>query len=732
MGKEWPRPTPADPMPGRRAGRDVPSAVVRTQPPELGPDSVSVVNGRSFMVSDAAGDVPAGTIGGLVHDDTRFLNRWELTLGGVPLLILGSGTVDDDSAAFFLTNAELPDLPANSVGVRRQRFLSDRLHERIELQCYADLTRSVELKLCASTDFADLFEIKQHVRDRSAEIVQTRLPGGEGICLSYGNANFNVRSDIRADPPPHRIENNDLIWELPLTPGMRWQCELTLPLPPEHGEMATVHRHFGNGFELIDDDPATGWHADCPDLQLDSELLRDVLEKSKADLVALRIEKRPGGVPIVLPAAGLPWYLTIFGRDSLIAAYQTVAMGQRLARGSLQALALNQGTHHDDFRDEEPGKILHEVRSGELTRIGAKPHNPYFGSADATQLWLIVLSEYWRWTGDDDFVRGLRDNTYAALRWIDEHGDLDGDGYVEYATRSSEGLGNHCWRDSFDGVSFSDGRIPTLPIATCEIQGYTYDAKVRLAELADGPLEDPTLATRLRAEATDLRERFNCDFWIPGRGGYYAIGLDGDKRQIDSMSSNMGHLLWSGIVPPDRARVVVDQLMSEQMFSGWGIRTTATSDRCYNPIGYHLGTVWPHDNSIIAHGMSRYGFHEEASRLATAMLQAAGYFEYRLPEALSGYDRSYGRKPVPYPTACTPQAWASGAPLLFLRTLLGAEAHDGRLTLQSHLPAELGRVVLTNVPALGKRWDIEANGQQAHVQLSAPRAASNIGAAGLR
>ncbi|WP_346120891.1 amylo-alpha-1,6-glucosidase [Micromonospora coerulea] len=398
----------------------------------------------------------------------------------------------------------------------------------------------------------------------------------------------------------------------------------------------------------------------------------------------------------------------MFGRDSLITAYQTICFGPRLTRGALRTLARYQGDEVDDFRDEEPGKIIHEVRTGELTRLGIKPYDPYYGTADATQLWLILLSEYWRWTRDDELVRDLRDNVHAALRWIDQYGDRDRDGYVEYATRSPQGLGNQCWRDSWDGVQFADGTIPVLPIATCELQGYTYDAKLRIAELADsGPLNDPALAQRLLAEAEELRARFNRDFWIEDRGGYYAIGLDGDKRKIDSMTSNMGHLLWSGIVPEDRAAIVARQLMSDEMFSGWGVRTVSTADRGYNPIGYHMGTVWPHDNSLIAHGLARYGYRHEANRITTAMLDAAQCSNFRLPEVFSGYERTFSRIPVRYPTACDPQAWASGAPLLFLRTMMGLDARDGQLVLDPALPEGYGRMLLAGTNAFGKRWDIE-------------------------
>ncbi len=421
----------------------------------------------------------------------------------------------------------------------------------------------------------------------------------------------------------------------------------------------------------------------------------------------------------MLPAAGLPWFLTLFGRDTLITAYQTACVGPALARGALIALAAFQGKEHNEFRDEEPGKILHEIRTGELTRLGQKPHNPYYGTADATMLWLILLSEYWRWSGDDDLVRQLRESAFAALDWIDLFGDRDGDGYVEYQTRSPQGLGNQCWRDSWDGVQFANGASPELPIATCELQGYVYDAKLRLAELAEGPLDDPSLAGLLRDEADQLRQRFNEDFWINERGGYYAIGLDADKRPIDSMTSNMGHLLWSGIVPPQRAAIVVRQLMSDQLFSGWGVRTLATTDEGFNPIGYHLGTVWPHDNSIIVMGLTRYGYREEANRISLAMLDAAAFFHHCLPEALSGYPRGYAHFPVPYPTACEPQAWAAGAALLFVRSMLGLEARDGEVTVDPVIPREIGRITVSRLSAFGNQWDIEAIGTQGHVRLSA-------------
>jgi glycogen debranching enzyme len=359
---------------------------------------------------------------------------------------------------------------------------------------------------------------------------------------------------------------------------------------------------------------------------------------------------------------------------------------------------------------------MHEVRSGELTLLGEKPHSPYYGTADATPLWLILLSEYWRLTADDQFVKVRWRNVLAALSWIDDHGDRDGDGYVEYQTRSSQGLGNQCWKDSWDGIQFADGSIPPLPIATAEIQGYVYDAKRRVAELARRLHRDASLAERLEREADELYQRFQADFWSDERGGYYVVGLDGDKRPIDSLTSNMGHLLWSGIVPAERAPLVAERLMSDALFSGWGVRTLSTEDGGYNPIGYHAGTIWPHDNAIVALGLARAGFRDEANRIALAQLEAASFTGFRLPEVFAGFERRISRFPVPYPTACSPQAWATGAPFLFVQVMLGLGAHDGALRIEPHVPEEIGRIAVHRVHAFGAEWDVEAAANEGEVR----------------
>jgi glycogen debranching enzyme len=724
------RPTPLHPYPQPQAPEE--QGDEKAFPPELGTDAIAILEGRTFMLSNSLGDVPPGSIGGLLYNDTRFVSGWELTLAGQPLSLLKSAVVDYYSASFFLTNADLPaaGLPPNSIAVRRLRFVGHGVVEQIVALNSSMKRVSLELRLRCGADFADLFEVKSNVRDRSAHI--TRQHDQHALRFRYRVPKFfatttisNPKNEIVdtgnervvVGAASSRIEGNDIVWSVKLEPRFALVAEVRVSLDANGGKLEPVHSEFGEKQKPFEG-PLAQWLAECPRLECDNAVFNNVYNKSVIDLAALRVSGEVKGEPFVMPAAGLPWFMTLFGRDMLIAALQTIAVGPELARGALHLLGEAQGTVVDDFRDEEPGKILHEIRNGELTVLGEKPHSPYYGTADATPLWLILMDTYWRSTGDDQFVQKRWPRVLAALRWIDQYGDRDGDGYVEYGTRSPQGLGNQCWKDSWDGIQFSDGSIPFLPIATVEIQGYVYDAKLRVAEMARKLFNDEALAARLELEANALRTRVNRDFWSDERGGYYIVGFDGDKRPIDSMTSNMGHLLWSGIVPEDRAPVIARQLMSDRMFSGWGVRTLSTEDRGYNPIGYHCGTIWPHDNGIVATGLARYGFRDEANRIVLAQIEAASFSNFRLPEAFAGFPRSVSRFPVPYPTACSPQAWATGAPFTFMRVILGSDVRDGAIHLDPYVPKEIGHLKLTKVHALGQLWDVEANGTQGYVRLS--------------
>jgi glycogen debranching enzyme len=714
------RPTPLDPYPEPRPQEARPEA--HAYPLELGPEAIAVLEGRTFMFSDALGDVPPASIGGFVHGDTRFLSRWELMLGGRRLSLLKSGTVDHYSAAFFVTNPDLSGLRSNCLAGRRLRFVGNGLLEQIEFANSGAEPVRFELRLVCGADFADIFEIKDVVRDRRASTVTKH--GRRLLQFRYEVPDFLAETTVRVDRSqifegagerlvsklPPRIEGDEIVWEVELLPRHTFVTLVNVSMRLNDEILEPVHERFGEPQEHVEGS-LTRWLERMPTFESDNVLLKSAFDQSVVDLAALRITGDLLGESYVLPAAGLPWFMTLFGRDTLITALQTLWVGPELARGALHLLGALQGIRVDAFRDQEPGKILHEVRGGELTLRGEKPHSPYYGTADATPLWLILLSEYWRSTGEDDFVRGRWGNVLAALDWIDRYGDRDGDGYVEYGTRSSQGLGNQCWKDSWDGIQYADGTIPYLPIATCEIQGYVYDAKLRVAELARTLAGDDALAVRLEHEAGALRDRFNHDFWSDERGGYFVVGLDGDKRPVDSMTSNMGHLLWSGIVPEERARIIAGQLMSDQMFSGWGVRTLSRDELGFNPIGYHIGTIWPHDNAIIALGLARYGFREEASRIVLSQIEAASFSGFRLPEAFAGFDRRVSRFPVPYPTACSPQAWATGAPFVFVKAMLGLEARDGTIELDPHVPDEIGRVRVHRLHAFGADWDVEAEGR---------------------
>jgi glycogen debranching enzyme len=461
------------------------------------------------------------------------------------------------------------------------------------------------------------------------------------------------------------------------------------------------------------------WVAHAPRLECDWDPLKRTYRRSLVDLAALRFSPTIAGERS-LPSAGLPWFMTMFGRDSIFTSLQSLPFTPELAATTLIVLGEWQGSRIDDFRDEDPGRILHELRYGEMTAFEERPHSPYYGNADATALFVVLLDEYERWTGDTRLVHQLEHEARAALNWIDEYADLTGRGYVSYQRRNEEsGLENQCWKDSWDSLSYRDGTIPGYPRTTCECQGYAYDAKVRGARLAREFWHDEEYAAKLEASAEDLKRRFNRDFWVEDRE-FFALALDENGRQLDVLSSNIGHLLWSGIVDHDKAKAIAGHLLGDRLFTGWGVRTLAEGETRYNPIGYHVGTVWPFDCSFIAQGLRRYGFKEEAARLAAGILDAAEFFQGRLPEAFAGYPRAMTMYPVEYPTACSPQAWSTGAPMLLLTTLLGMEPLGDHLVVDPVLPAGIGHIELLNIPGRWGRVDAFGRGR---VEVSTGQAA---------
>jgi glycogen debranching enzyme len=673
---------------------------------DLEPGSIQVLEGSTFMLSDPRGDVLPGSVAGLYHEDTRHLHRFALTVNGTTPTVLTSREVDYYSATFFTTNPDLDGIPAKSLTITRHRFVGDGLRETIRVRNHLREPLEVELRLSCGADFADLFEVKGKEFRKAGTATTNHDPRHTVLDFEYEHETFRAATKVHASVDG-RIEGDDIVWDLRIEPLGEWHTGVEVLVDVGEEVMEPTHDTFGEP-ERQATRVLRKWQDEVPQVASGNDIVWHIIDKSVVDLASLRLMACVEGNEFSLPAAGLPWFMAIFGRDTLFTSYQSMWVGPELAKGALTALAGFQGTEMNDFKDEEPGKILHEIRFGELTALGLKPHRPYYGSVDSTPLWLILLHEYWRWTGDDDTVRALEPNARRALEWVDRYGDLDGDGYLEYATRSTQGLRTQSWKDSWNGLMFADGSLPEVPIAPSEVQGYAYDARVRTAELAEEVWGDPDLAARLRKDADDLFQRFNEDFWVEDRGGYYAVGLDKDKRPIDSMTSNMGHLLWSGIVPEDRAAVVARQFFTDAMWSGWGVRTMSGDDRGYNPIGYHIGPVWPHDNSIISAGLARYGFREEANRIAVAMLEASTYTDFRLPEVFAGYSRDEAPFPVRYPTASSPQAWATAAPFLWFRVVLGLEPQGGGLVVDPIVPEELGRVALTGIHAHGAQWDVKA------------------------
>jgi glycogen debranching enzyme len=661
-------------------------------------DTISILDGSTFLVSDLRGDVDASPDEphGFFYRDTRFLSKWKLTANGSPLNVLSTANVAYFTAKFFLVppTGTVNDNP--TLSVVRNRMIGDGFHEDVTVLNHGAETLEVELRLEADADFADLFEVKDALEKKGERYARV---DGDTLVLGYRREDFVRETRVRASKEC-AVEEQGVTFRLRLEPRSEWNtCIFVQPVEGE--EVREIkYRHDDHAARPNIDISLEEFIETAPQLATDWDPLEHIYERSLIDLAALRFTSVlfPDDS---LPAAGLPWFMTVFGRDSLITSFQALPFVPELASTTLKVLAARQATEDDAFRDAEPGKILHEIRFGELTHFDERPHSPYFGTADATPLFLILLEEYERWTGDTELVRKLEKNARAALRWIDEHGDGDGDGYVEYERRNTEtGLENQCWKDSWDSIRFADGTIAEGPIATCEIQGYVYDAKVRSARLAREVWDDAELAERLEAEAEELKRRFNEDFWLVERD-CYALALDGEKRQVDSITSNIGHLLWSGIVDDDNVEAVVRHLMSDALFSGWGIRTMAAGEGGYNPIRYHNGTVWPHDNSLIALGLTRYGYRDEAARIALAILEAATFFRYRLPEVFAGYEREQTEFPVEYPTASSPQAWATGTPFVFLRTMLGLESDGDELRVDPLLPNRIERIELSGIPG---RW----------------------------
>ena len=677
-------------------------------PAEAREDLLALKAGAVFVCARPDGDIRAARASGegFYARDTRHLSELRLAVGGLAPVLLSCAMPSGHHAVINATNPTLRsgevEVPQETLNVRRTLLIADRLYYGVRVRSFRPETVATTVELLLGADFADVFEVRG-VGRRTGGRVLAPVRDGAGVRFAYvGEDGVQRLTLVEFSPAPARIDMDGqrarVAWNVELAPGEA--AAFLVTVDPGHGDRGGEAAGMEQEAVRLEHENRE-WERACARITTDNELFDRFIEASVRDLHALMMPASGGA----LPAAGIPWYVAPFGRDSLLASCESLMVNAEVARGTLLALAALQARADEPWRDAEPGKILHELRVGELARTGHIPHTPYYGTVDATPLFLMVAGGYYRWTLDLETLLRLRPALDAALAWIGEWGDRDGDGFVEYEQRSPAGLRNQGWKDSGDAIMHADGTLAQGPIALVEAQGYVYEAKLRIAEVYDAFGEND-LAARLRAEAGALREAFNDAFWDPDEG-FLALALDGRKQQVRSVRSNPGHCLYCGIVDEDKAARVAERLMAADMFSGWGIRTLASSSRAYNPMSYHNGSVWPHDNAIAAAGLKRYGFHAATARIASGLFEvAAAARDFRLPELFCGFHRDESPSIVPYPVACIPQAWAAAAPFMLVQSMMGISPHapSNMLTVDRPiLPDWLGSLELRDLQVARSR-----------------------------
>ncbi|MFI9818205.1 amylo-alpha-1,6-glucosidase [Saccharothrix variisporea] len=672
--------------------------------------AVTLVEGSTFCLSDHTGDIDHGTAHGLFFRDARVLSRWQLRLDGHVPHALSVLHHEAFGARFVLRRPPTAGTADSTLLLVRERLLGDGLRETITLDNLGREATVARLDLHVDADFADLFAVKEgRAAHRGAE---ASASGSDLLFRDLGDGSRGVTVAATADPV---VAPGVLSWRVVVPAGGRWSTEIVVQPSVAN---RPVQPRFHRGERMESSAPARkiqAWRAASTVVAAGDPVLTGVLRRSESDLGALQIQDQSGR-PFV--AAGAPWFMTLFGRDSLLTAWMALPLDVGLALGTLQTLAETQGRRVDPTTEEEPGRVLHELRLGpDSTDVLGGSH--YYGTVDATPLFVMLLAEAWRWGADEEVVRSLLPAADAALTWVDRHGDRDGDGFVEYRRATDRGLLNQGWKDSFDGVNDADGRVAVPPIALCEVQGYVYAARLARAELAEA-FGDPATAAAQRERAEKLRAAFAEAFWLPDRG-WFAVALDARKARVDALTSNAAHCLWTGIATDEHAAQLVARLAEPDMDTGYGLRTLSSSMGAYNPMSYHNGSVWPHDTAIAVAGLLRYahvpGAVELAHRLADGLLDAAAAFGGRLPELFCGFSRTDFSPPVPYPTSCSPQAWASAAPLLLVRSVLGLNPHvpQRRLALSPHVPSRWGDLALTDLRLGQATVHIRAHGDRAEV-----------------
>ncbi len=679
----------------------------------VGQPVISINHGSTFMVMDLNGEVAPDSEHGLFAKDTRFVSYYAIFANGQPWARLTSTATTYFSARVYLTNPQFAteggDVAAGTLALVLTRTINDGVTERLEITNHSQRPVRFNLEIAMRSDFADLFEVRWHRFVRRGRMETRWDADATELTTTYDNRDFHRACHYRIQhyaSHPH-YANGRITFEIQLAPGAVWNTCADYILV--EGEIAHRPAH------RCDQDPAGSamvelqqrWEATATRLTSSNEDVYRLYRQSIEDMGALRLYDHDFAPDVWIPAAGVPWFVTVFGRDSLIVSLQNMMVHPGFALGALKKLAELQATAIDDERDAQPGKIAHEIRYGELAHFHRIPHTPYYGTHDATPLFLITLHEAWKWMGDVELLRTYRDVALRCLEWIDRYGDLDGDGFQEHQSRSSQGYENQGWKDAEDAIVYEDGRQVHQPKALCEFQGYVFDAWMRMAEVFEA-LGEPQRAAALRRKAAELQRRFEAAFWCE-EAGIYALALDPNKRPSAAVASNAGHVLWSGIASPERAARVVRRFTEPDMWSGWGIRTLSARNPAYNPTSYHTGSVWPHDNGIIALGFRRYGHAAAAAALARDVFDAAAHFSaYRLPELYCGFPRSPGSFPVLYLGANVPQAWAAGSVFHFLQAILGlrADAPNHSLALDPALPDWLPDLTLHALEVGRARVDI--------------------------
>ena len=676
-------------------------------PVTVGPSTLTINHDRQFLISQRNATMAPQDDVGFYARDTRFVSGYGVTINGRLPRLLDAITVEHFSARYEFMTPELHlgpasdagadgILPEGSVGFRLERTILEGVHEDYDLTNYATHPVRLLLEMQIESDFADVFDVRNHRLIRRGDLQTTWRPRIGELRSTYRNRTFRRALLVKVEKAGSKSEyaNGRLVFRCELAPRAEWHvCLKWLPVIGQRPARTLPCHALTGGARVL--------HPLAPvELVTSHPTLPAIWRQAVEDTEALRMVETTARGGTFVPAAGIPWFVTLFGRDSLVVSMESISAFPEFALGALRTLAQVQATDDDAEQDKEPGKIPHEIRSGELASLKLLPFAPYYGTADATPLFIIVLSYAYQWSGDVALLQRYRRNAEAALNWLLQHGDRDGDGFQEYSRRSSQGIFNQGWKDSWDAIRHADGSIPEAPIALCELQGYAFDALLRMAEIYD-LLKDPERAADLRERARRLYQQFNEVFWWEAEGTYY-LGLDKAKRPMETVASNAGHCLASGIVPPERAGRVVDRLMADDMWSGWGIRTLSSKHPGYNPYSYHCGSVWPHDNATIAGGFRRAGRHAEAQRVAEGIFAAAERFDaYRLPELFSGLPRDAGGFPVPYLGANVPQAWAAAAVFRLVAILCGIHTVGRTRTMYVNpdLPDWLPALTLRNLRA---------------------------------